>query len=109
MIKVHRNNQEFIVTFYNTNRLNCFAAEKLAGLLPEFEQVQHLVRINFEGITFIDTSGFRFLFDFVRSSVEYEYPYRLCHVSDEIRELIEVVDHLEKETIVALKEAEPCH
>lgn len=108
MIRVYRNNEEFIVTFHNTNRLNCFAAEKLARLLPEFEQTQNLVRINFEGITFIDTSGFRFLFDFVKSSVEYNYPYRICHVSNEIRELLEVVDHLEKETIVAFEEAEPC-
>lgn len=109
MIKVHRNNQEFIVTFHITNRLNCFVAERLTGLLPEFEQAQQMVKINFEGITFIDTSGFRFLFEFVRSTVEFDYSYRLCHVSDEVRELVEAVDHLEKETIVAFEEAGPFH
>ena len=99
MIKVHRDKQGFLVTFQNTNRL-----------LPEFEQAKGcLVRINFKGINFIDTSGFQFLFDLVKRSVEYGFSYRLCHVSEEVIELVDRVEYLEKATVEAFVEAGSCN
>lgn len=110
MINVHRDKQGFLVTFHNTNRLNCFVAEELTGLLPEFEQSKgSLVRINFKGITFIDTSGFQFLFELVKKSVEYGFPYRLCHVSEEVIELVDRVGYLEKATVEAFVDAGSCN
>lgn len=110
MIKIHRDKQGFIVSFQNTNRLNCYVAEELKGLLPEFEQAKGcLVRINFEGITFIDTSGFQFLFELVKRSVEYDFSYRLCHVSEEVIELVRRVEYLEKATVKAFVDAGSCN
>ena len=93
MFKITRDKNHFIVSFHNTNRLNCFLAEELSKQLSLFISTPVCeVSINLEGIDFIDSSGFNFLMILTIMAKEHKFKYRLCHVSDEVRELFARTD-----------------
>lgn len=89
MFKITREENHFIVTFHNTNRFNCFIVEELSKQLSLFISTPGCkVSINFEGIDFIDSSGFNFFMILAEKAKEYNFKYRICHMSEEVKELI---------------------
>ena len=93
MFKITRDKNHFIVSFCNTNRVNCFLIEELSKQLSLFLNAPGCeVSINFKGIDFIDSSGFNFLMILAKKAREHKFKYRLCHVSDEVRELFSRTD-----------------
>ncbi len=93
MFKITRDKNHFIVSFYNTNRVNCFLVEELSKQLALFFNTPECeLSINLEGIDFIDSSGLNFLMILSEKAKEQSFKYRLCHVSDEVRELFSRTD-----------------
>ncbi len=93
MFEIAREKNHFIITFHNTKRFNCFLVEELSRQLSLFLNTPGCeVSINFEGIDFVDSSGFNFLRILAKKAKEHKFKYRLCHVSDEVRELFVKTD-----------------
>ena len=99
MFKITRVENHFIVTFHNTNRVNCFLVEELSKQLSLFLNTPECeVSINFEGIDFIDSSGFNFFMILAKKAKEHNFKYRICHMSEEVKELINRI-HLPDSTV----------
>ena len=110
MFKITREENHFIVTFHNTNRFNCFIVEELSKQLSLFINSPGCkVSINFEGIDFIDSAGFNFFILLSDKAREHKFKYRICHMSDEVKELIKRIDLLDPPVKEALIETEPCN
>ena len=109
MFKITREKKHFIVTFHNTKRFNCFIVEELSKQLSLFISTPGCkVSVNFDGIEFIDSSGFNFLMILARKAREHKFDFQLCHMSEEVKELINRIDLPESAIKEAIVEAEPC-
>ncbi len=108
MVNINRRQNEIIISFQGTNRFNCFIADELEKHLPVFIKIKVcIITIDFQEIDFIDTSGFKFLIKLAVESREHDFTYKLCNLSEEVRELINRVDMSEIVLDETLVEALP--
>jgi len=93
MLVINRHKSEIQISFRNTNRFNFLAVEKLDKAFPDPGLYSGTVFVfDFSGISFIDTSGFRYLLFLLSKSREHNFDYRICNLSDEVKELIERIE-----------------
>ncbi len=89
MLKIEKKENQFKVELFQVNRLNTLFSdlvrEQLADLIREPGAE---VIFNLEGIRFIDTSGFEVLMEISDRAREFGSQFKLCNVSDDVRELI---------------------
>jgi anti-anti-sigma factor len=90
------------VELFQVNRLNTLFSELVR------QQLQELIRepgseviFNLEGIRFIDSSGFDVLQEIAAQAREAGSAFKLCNVSDEVKELILLLELETKFHIVA--------
>ncbi len=109
MFEITSEKDKYIVSFKGLNRLNYFVVEELSKELSLFfTNPAGKLLINFKGIDFIDSSGFNLLGLISKKAVELGFKFEICHMSDEIKELIERVDLPGIIMIESLVEAKPC-
>jgi len=109
MFKITREKNHFIITFHSTRRFNCFIVEELSKQLSLFISTPGCrVSVNFDGIEFIDSSGFKFLMTLARKAREHKFDFQLCHMSEEVKELISRIDLPYSPIKEAFIEADPC-
>ena len=93
MLKIAKEDNQFRVELFQVNRLNTL----FSGLVKQ--QLQELVEepgtnvvFDLEGIRFIDTAGFEVLQGITVHANRYGSKFKLCNVSDDVRELIVLLD-----------------
>lgn len=97
MLTVDHLENKYIVSFYNVSRLNILNAHEIEQkVLPIFNNPETHLIMNFSGINFIDSAGFETLLKIYRTSRINNSTFRFMNVSDEIKELIKLVelDHI---------------
>ncbi|MEA2106147.1 MAG: STAS domain-containing protein [Bacteroidota bacterium] len=93
MLTVDHLRNKYIVSFYNVSRLNILnAAEIEQKVLPIVTNPGTQLLINFSGINFIDSAGFETLLKVYRVSRINNSTFKFMNVSDEIKELIKLVE-----------------
>jgi anti-anti-sigma factor len=93
MLTVNHLRNKYIVSFYNVSRLNILNASEIEQkILPIVTNPGTQLLINFSGINFIDSAGFETLLKIYRSSRINNSTFKFMNVSDEIKELIKLVE-----------------
>jgi anti-anti-sigma factor len=93
MLTVDHLRNKYIVSFYNVSKLNILnAAEIEQKVLPIVTNPGTQLLINFSGINFIDSAGFETLLKIYRASRINNSTFKFMNVSDEIKELIKLVE-----------------
>ncbi len=89
MLIIAKEGNQATVELVHGNRLNTLLSveveQQLQGLV---EEPGSLVVFNLEGIRFIDTAGFKMLQEITSHATRYASKFKLCNVSDDVRELI---------------------
>ncbi len=93
MLKIERENNRFIVSFFEINRLNTtisrFIEKQLIQLLNENEAE---ILLDLKGIKFIDTSGFNTLHKLKDTAYKYNSRLYLTNLSPEVKELFRLLE-----------------
>ena len=89
MLKVARERNHYRVELFQVNRLNTLFTDLVQQQLEELvDEPGTSVVFNLEEIKFIDTEGFRVLLEIADRAEKNGTVFKLCNVSDEVRELI---------------------
>ena len=89
MLKIVREDNQCMVELFKVNRLNTLHSGLVKQQLQELvEEPGSSVVFNLEGIRFIDTAGFEVLKEITAHAARYRSTFKLCNVSDDVRELI---------------------
>ena len=93
MLKIKRENNRFVVSFFEINRLNTTISriieKQLVQLLNENEAK---ILLDLKGIKFIDTSGFNTLHILKDTAIKYNSHLYLTNLSPEIEELFKLLE-----------------
>ncbi|HSH50933.1 MAG TPA: STAS domain-containing protein [Bacteroidales bacterium] len=93
MLTVDQLENKYIVSFYNVSRLNILNASEIEQkVLPIVNNPGAQLSINLSGIKFIDSAGFETLLKIYRTSRINNSTFKFINVSDEIKELIKLVE-----------------
>ena len=108
MLKISREGNNYRVELFQVNRLNTLFSGLVKQQLQELvEEPGSSVVFDLEGIRFIDTAGFKVLQDITAWASQHESQFKLCNVTDDVRELIillELEDNLAFCTCVSVEE-----
>lgn len=81
-----------VAKIINTNRLNALIYQAVKDKLNEIVRSENAKLIlNLEGIDFIDSSGFSSLISIYKTSRINNSHFKLCNISPEVMELIELM------------------
>lgn len=109
MLVINRNENEIQIRFQHTNRFNFLMVEELNEAFPDLgKHSGNAFLFDFTGISFIDTTGFRYLFFLLQKGREHKFDYHICNLSDEVKELIGKIDMELPPEIFSVKEEESC-
>lgn len=93
MITVDHIENTYLVSFFNTTKLNVLnAKETELQLIPLVNQEGTTLTLNLNGIKFIDSSGFEMLLSLYKTAKINNATLRLINVTDELTELIKLVE-----------------
>ena len=89
MLKITKESNQCRVELFQVNRLNTLFSELVKKQLQDLvEEPGASVVFNLEGIRFIDTAGFEVLQDITDRAKRSGSQFQLCNVSDDVKELI---------------------
>ena len=89
MLKIAREDNRYSVELFQVNRLNTLFSELVKQQLQELvEEPRTSVIFNLEEIRFIDTAGFRVLQEITEHAARFGSQFKLCNVTDDVKELI---------------------
>ena len=89
MLKIVKEGNQCRVELFQVNRLNTLFSELVKKQLEDLvEEPGTSVVFNLEGIRFIDTAGFKVLQDITERAKRSGSQFKLCNVSDDVKELI---------------------
>lgn len=89
MLKIAREGNQCRVELFQVNRLNTLFSSLVREQLRELvEEPGITVVFNLEGICFIDTAGFEVLQEITELARRNGSHFKLCNITDEVRELI---------------------
>ena len=93
MLKVAKEDGRYLVSLFQVNKLNTLFSElinqQLSTLVSEPGRV---VIFNLEGVRFIDSAGFATLLCASEIAKAKNAEFKICNVSDEVMELIELTE-----------------
>lgn len=93
MITVDHIENTYLVSFFNTTKLNVLNAKELESqLLPLVSQQNSNLTLNLNGIKFVDSSGFEMLLSLYKTAKINNADLRLINVSEDLVELIKLVE-----------------
>ena len=89
MLKIAKEGSQYRVELFQVNKLNTLFSDLVKEQLRELiEEPGADVIFNLEGIRFIDTSGFEVLMEITNRAREVGSQFKLCNVSDDVKELM---------------------
>jgi len=89
MLKITRDSRQCRVELFQGTRLNTLFSGLVKQQLRELvEEPGAFVVFDLEGIRFIDTAGFEMLQEITNHANLYGSRFRLCNISDDVKELI---------------------
>jgi anti-anti-sigma factor len=89
MLKITKEGNQYMVELFQVNRLNTLFSDLVREQLMELVQEPGAeVIINLDGIRFIDSPGFAVLMDVADRARMAGNRFKLCNVTDDVRELI---------------------
>ena len=89
MLKIAKEGNRATIELVHSNRLNTLLSGEVKQQLQRLvEEPGSSVVFNLEGIRFIDTAGFEMLQEITSHATRYASKFKLCNVSDDVRELI---------------------
>ena len=89
MLKIVKEDNQCRVELFQVNRLNTLFSDLVKEQLQELvEEPGNSVIFNLKGIRFIDTAGFEVLQDISERAKRSGSHFKLCNVSDDVKELI---------------------
>ena len=93
MLKIERENNRFVVSFFEINRLNTTISRIIEKQLVQLlnENGAELL-LDLQGIKFIDTSGFNTLHKLQEVANKYDSRLILTNVSSELKELFRLLE-----------------
>ena len=107
MLKIAKEGNQCLVELFKVNRLNTLLSGLVKQQLQELlEAPGSLVVFNLEGIRFIDTAGFKVLQEITAYATRVGSTFKLCNVSDDVRELIILLELEERLTFCNCSNAE---
>ena len=93
MLKIEKEGKRCRVELFQVNRLNTLFSELVRQQLRELvREPESEVIFNLEGIRFIDSSGFDVLQEMATLAPEVGSAFKLCNVSDDVKELIVLLE-----------------
>lgn len=93
MITVDHIENTYLVSFFNTTKLNVLNSKEIESqLLPLVSQQDSNLTLNLNGINFIDSSGFETLLSLYKTTRINNANLRLINVSEDLVELIKLVE-----------------
>lgn len=107
MLKIAKEGSHYRVELFQVNRLNTLFSGLVRQQLRELvEEPGVSVVFNLDGVGFIDTSGFEVLMDITDRAKMHGSQFKLCNVSDDVRELIILLELEERFTICTCENSE---
>ncbi len=104
MLKIAKEGSQYRVELFQVNKLNTLFSDLVKEQLRKLiEESGADVIFNLEGIRFIDTSGFEMLIEITNRAREVGSQFKLCNVSDDVKELIILMELEEKFSFVSLE------
>ena len=89
MLKIVREDDHYSVELFQVKRFNTLFSELVKQQLQELvEEPGASVVFNLEDIRFIDTAGFEVLQEITEHAKRYGSQFKLCNVTEDVRELI---------------------
>ncbi|MFO7829271.1 MAG: STAS domain-containing protein [Bacteroidales bacterium] len=93
MLTVDHLENKYIVSFYNVSKLNILNALEIEQkIIPIINRPETNLILNFSGIKFIDSAGFESLLKIYRTSRISNSTFTFMNVSEDIKELIHLVE-----------------
>lgn len=93
MLQVEHTGNTFILSFYNTNKINVLVTKDLEKRAVEFlNQPYSTLIFNLSGIDFIDSAGFQSILSIYRQARLNNSSVKLINVSEETMEIIKLVE-----------------
>ncbi len=89
MLKISKEGNQCWVELFQVNKLNTLFSDLVKEQLRELiEEPGTEVIFNLDGVRFIDSSGFEVLMDISKRAIEFGSRFKLCNVTDDVKELI---------------------
>lgn len=93
MLKVAKEDEGYIVSLFQVNKLNTLFSELISQQLNNLVSMPgRKVIFNLEGVRFIDTAGFKTLEKAHQIALARGAVFQLCNVGDEVCELFKETD-----------------
>ena len=107
MLKIANEGSQCRVELFQVNRLNTLFSSLVREQLQELvEEEGASVIFNLEGIRFIDTAGFQVLIEIAEHARQNGCQFKLCNVTEEVKELIILLELEGKFTFCSLENTE---
>lgn len=110
MISISRINKAYILSFPDTNRFDIVLSKELEERINQFTENGTCCRIvlSLKGIHFIDSKGFATLVRVAKMAEEKKYSFGICNVSEEVKELIHIMDYNDVFKVFRERLVAPC-
>lgn len=93
MLKIENFGQDYLVSFEGIEKININNAVLIKNkLLPIITASDNNINIDFEGVTFIDSSGFQVMIALLKAAELFKSKIELMNVSDDLRELFDLLN-----------------
>jgi anti-anti-sigma factor len=107
MLKITREDNQCRVELFQVNKLNTLFSELVKQQLDELVQEPgNRVIFNLEGVRFIDSSGFEVLQQITDRAQQFGSQFKLCNVSEDVKELILLMELEGRFSICSCENAE---
>ncbi len=107
MLKIAKEGSLCRVELFQVNKLNTLFSELVREQLRELIEVPGTeVVFNLEGVRFIDSSGFEVLMEITEQARQCGSQFKLCNVSDDVKELIILLELEGNFTFCSLEKTE---
>jgi anti-sigma B factor antagonist len=93
MLKVAKEDGRYLVSLFQVNKLNTLFSELIKQQLSTLvSEPGRVVIFNLEGVRFIDSAGFATLLCASEIAKAKKAEFKICNVSEEVMELIELTE-----------------
>ncbi len=97
MLKIAKEDGRYLVSLFQVNKLNTLFSELIFQQLSDLvSEPGRKVIFNLQGVRFIDSSGFATLIRTTEIARAKSAEFKICNVSDEVMELIELTQLKDK-------------
>lgn len=97
MLKVAKEEGRYLVSLFQVSKLNTLFSELISQQLNDLVGTPgRTVIFNLEGVRFIDSAGFGTLLHALEIAKARSSEFKICNVSDEVMELIELTELADK-------------